>query len=217
MSVRILLADDHHLVRQALRAFLESEDDFELVGESGDGLEVLRDVERLQPEILLLDLMMPGLNGLEVTRQVAQRCPRTRVIILSMHADEGYVLKALQNGAFGYVLKQSQVEDLVLGVREVAAGRRYLSPPLTDRAIESYIRKSESESFDVYETLTTRERGVLQLVAEGHTNAEVAKRLFISPRTVETHRGHVMRKLGLKNQAELIRFAIERGIVAVDR
>jgi DNA-binding NarL/FixJ family response regulator len=212
----ILLADDHHIVRQGLRALLEAESDFHLVGEAGDGLEAVRLAESLQPNVLVLDLMMPGLNGLEVTRQVKKRCPRTSVVILSMHANEGYVLEALRNGAGGYVLKDSSAADLVQAVREAVAGRRYLSPPLSERAIEAYLEKAQSATLDIYETLTTREREVLQLIAEGHTNADIAARLSISPRTVEVHRANLMRKLNLHNQTDLVRFALRRGILPMD-
>lgn len=209
----IVLADDHHVVRLGLRALLETEPDFRVVGEAGDGLEATRLVERLQPNMLVLDLMLPGLSGLEVTRLVRQQSPQTHVVILSMHADESYVLEALKNGAIGYVLKDSSAADLVHAVREGAAGRRYLSPPLSERAIERYIQKGEAATQDIYETLTTREREVLHLAAEGHTIAAIAARLFISPRTVETHRANLMGKLGLRTQTDLIRYALRRGIL----
>jgi two-component system response regulator NreC len=209
----IVLADDHHIVRQGLRRLLEDEPDFQVVGDTGDGLEALQLVERLQPDVLVVDLAMPGLSGLEVTRQVCQRSPQTRVIILSMYANEAYVLEALKNGAAGYVLKESSGVDLVLAMREALAGRRYLSPPLSEHAIEAYLKKVDTGPPDPYETLTAREREVLHLAAEGHTNNQIAKRLSISPRTVETHRANLMRKLGLNNHAELIRYALGRGIL----
>jgi DNA-binding NarL/FixJ family response regulator len=216
-QVTLLLADDHHLVRQGLRALLEAEPDFRLVGEAGDGLEAVRLVESFQPNVLVVDLMMPGLNGLEVTRQVKKRFPRTSVIILSMHVSEGYVLEALRNGAGGYVLKDSTAADLVQAVREVVAGRRYFSPPLSENAIEAYLEKTQNATLDLYETLTTREREILQLTAEGHTSASIAARLSISPRTVEAHRANLMRKLNLQNQTDLIRFALRRGILSLER
>jgi len=185
----IVLADDHHVVRQGLRSLLEAESDFSVVGEAGDGLEATQLVERLQPDVLVLDLMMPSLNGLEVTRQVSQRSPRTHVVILSMHPNEAYVLEALRAGAAAYVLKES---------------------------IEVYMQKAESAALDPYETLTAREREVLHLVAEGHTNAEIADRLFISRRTVETHRANLMRKLGLRTQTDLISYALRRGILPME-
>lgn len=212
----IVLADDHHIVRQGLRALLEAEPDFHVIGEAGDGLEAASLVERLQPDVLVLDLVMPGLSGLETTRNVHQRAPRTRVVILSMHADEAYVLEARRNGAAGYVLKNSSLADLVLAVREVAAGRRYLGPPLSECAIEAYIQKRRAAPLDPYETLTTREREVLHLAAVGHGNAAIAARLGISPRTVETHRAHLMDKLSLHNLAELIGYALRRRIILMD-
>ncbi|MBL8172938.1 MAG: response regulator transcription factor, partial [Acidobacteria bacterium] len=189
----------------------------ELVGEAGDGLEAVRLAERLKPDVLITDVMMPGLNGLEVARQVSKSLPRTRIIILSMYTNDAYVFEALKNGALGYVLKDSQAADLIQAVREVAAGRRYLSPPLSERALELYMRQVESVPEDPYELLTDREREVLQLVAEGRTSAEIAERLFISPRTAEGHRANLMRKLNLQTQADLIRFAVKRGIVPLDQ
>jgi DNA-binding NarL/FixJ family response regulator len=212
----ILLADDHPVVRQGLRTLLESEPNFSVVGEASDGLEVADLVERLKPQVAVVDVMMPGLNGLEVTRQIRRRAPQTRVVILSMYADEAYVLEALRNGAAGYVLKDSSAVDLVKAVREVATGRRFLSPPLSERAIEAYEQKASAASLDTYETLTTREREVLHLAAEGHSNHEIAARLKISPRTVETHRAHLMRKLGLKSQVDLIRYALRRKILPMN-
>lgn len=214
MSIRILLADDHHLVRQGFRSLLEDVENLELVGECEDGRQVLQAVERLEPDVLLLDLMMPGLNGIEVARQVSKT---TNVLVLSMHADETYVLKSLQYGALGYVLKTCKKAELVHAIHEVAAGRRYLSGPLSDRAVEAYAESAPSRDSDVYETLTTREREVLQLAAEGYGNKEIAARLFVSHRTVETHRANFMRKLNLSSQADVIRFALQRGILPVDR
>ena len=157
---------------------------------------------------------MPRLHGLEVTRQVRRDSPQTRVVILSMHANEAYVLEALRNGATGYLLKDSTAEDLVRAVRDVAAGRRFLSAPISELAVQAYIqRKSQDTAQDMYEALTDREREVLQLAAEGLSYAEIAAKLFISPRTAETHRTNLMRKLNLKTQTDLVRFAIRRGIL----
>ena len=212
----IVLADDHQLVRQGLRALLEVESDLRVIGEAGDGLEAVRLVERLNPNVLVLDLMMPGINGLEVTRQIKKVSFQTGIVILSMYAEEAYVLEALGNGASAYVLKDSNASDLVHAVREVAAGRRYLSPPLSDRAIEVYQETAKATVIDRYETLTTREREVLHLSAEGCTSSEIASRLGISARTAETHRTHLMSKLGLHTQVELIRYALRRGIIQLD-
>jgi two-component system, NarL family, response regulator NreC len=216
-KIRILLADDHQIVREGFRALLQAESDFEIAAETGDGLDAVRLAEHHKPNVLVVDLMMPGLNGLEVARQITQRLPRTRIVVLSMHANEAYVLEALKNGASAYVLKDASAADLVRAVREANAGRRYLSPPLSEPAIDSYIQRARtSDSLDLYDTLTNREREVLQLAAEGHTNAEIAARLFISPRTVETHRSNVMHKLGLRSQTELVRYALQRGILPME-
>ena len=214
--ITVVLADDHHIVRQGLRALLEAEGDFSVIGEEADGLKVVELVERLRPNVLLLDVMMPGLNGLEITRQIAKRAIHTRVVILSMHASETYVLEALRHGAAGYVLKDANPTELVQAVREVRAGRRYLSQGLSERAIDAYAEKAQAAPADAYETLTTREREVLQLAAESSSASEIAARLGISPRTVETHRENLMRKLGLKSQTDLIRYALRRGILPLE-
>ena len=216
-QIKIVLADDHRIVREGFRALLQVQTGFEIVGETGDGLEAIRLVEQHKPHVLVVDLMMPGLNGLEVARQLTQRSSPTRIVILSMHANEAYVLEALRNGATAYVLKDSTSLDLVRAVHEAVAGRRYLSPPLSEPAIEAYLQKARSaDSLDNNATLTTREREVLQLSAEGHTNPEIAARLFISPRTVETHRANFMHKLNLRTQTDLIRFALQRGILRLE-
>jgi two-component system, NarL family, response regulator NreC len=211
--IDLFLADDHHIVRKGLQALLSTESDFRIVGESGDGIETLELVEKLKPHILVLDIMMGGINGLEVTRQLSKKCPQTGIVILSMHSNEGYVLEALRSGARAYILKDNTTEDLVKAIREVAAGHRYLSSPLSERAIAAYTDKTETSSSDPYEQLTTREREILQMAAQGSNNSEIAARLFISPRTVETHRANVMRKLGIRSQSDLIKFAMMRGII----
>lgn len=216
MPITIVLADDHPIVRQGLRALLDAEPEFQVVGEAADGLETIALVERLKPSMLMVDVMMPGLNGMEVTRRVADSSPHTRVIILSIYADEAHVLEALRYGAAGYALKDVDLADLIRGLHEVAAGRRYLSPPLSERAIEAYAKRAAA-SEDMHEALTPREREILQLVAEGHTSAAIARRLGISPRTVEVHRANLLHKLGLRTQTDLIRYALRRGILPPDR
>ncbi len=211
--ISILLADDHPVVRRGLRAVLEGEPDFRVTGETGDGLEAVRLVEELRPQVLVLDLMMPGVGGLEVARQVNLRFPTTKVVILSMHANEAYVLEALRNGASAYVLKDAGGGELLQAVRSVVAGSRYLSPPLSERAIEDYVEKAKSAPLDSVGELTTREREVLGLAADGQSTGDIAARLGISPRTAETHRANLMRKLGLHNQTDLVRFAIRQGIL----
>ena len=214
--ITIVLADDHHIVRQGVKALLESEPGFSVVGEASDGLKAVNIVSSLKPRILLADLMMPGLNGLEVTRQVGRVSPHTRVIILSMYLNEPYVIEALQNGAFGYVLKECNVSDLIHAIHEVASGRHYLSPPLSERAIEVYLEKTRDVALDPYDTLTSREKEVLQLAVEGMSNADIAVRLFISPRTAETHRANMMRKLHLHTQTDLIKFALKKGLLSTE-
>jgi DNA-binding NarL/FixJ family response regulator len=212
----IVLADDHQVVRHGLRVLLGAEPDFSIVGEASDGLEALEILERSQPDILILDLMMPGINGLEVARQASKCSPRTSVVVLSMHTNEAYVIEALRAGARAYVLKSSTSDELVRAIREAVAGRRYLSAPLSEHAIEAYTQKAEAAAMDPYEMLTDRERVVLQLAAEGHTSAEIAVRLSISPRTAETHRSNLMHKLGLRTQSDLIRYAIRRGVLPME-
>ncbi|HMV98725.1 MAG TPA: response regulator transcription factor [Acidobacteriota bacterium] len=214
--ISIVLADDHHIVRQGLRALLEAESDFRVIGEASNGRDAIELVRKLHPSVLVLDLMMPVLNGIEVTRQLGKAHPQTKIVILSMYANEAYVLETLANGASAYVLKDSNTSDLVLAVREVAIGRRYLSPPLSDRAIEAYQEKARSASLDKYETLTTREREILQLAAEGSSSTDIAAKLGISARTAETHRTNLMRKLNLHSQADLIRYALRRGIIPME-
>lgn len=195
---------------------LEAEPEFKVIGETGDGLEAAEIVEKLKPDVLIVDVMMPGLSGLEVTRRVRKRAPATRVIVLSMYNNEAYVLQALKNGATGYVLKDALSDQILEAVRETVQGRRYLSPPLSDRAIEAYLSAADISTEDSYEGLTPREREVLHLAAEGRTSSEIADRLGISPRTAETHRGNLMRKLDLHSQTDLVRYSVRRGIVTAD-
>jgi DNA-binding NarL/FixJ family response regulator len=205
MPTSIVLADDHPIVRRGLQTVLEHEPDFSIVGVASNGLEALRLTEQLKPDVLILDLMI-----------LRERSLRTRVVILSMHSTAAFIARALQNGAIGYVLKDSTEKDLNRAVREAAAGRRFLSPPVNETAINAYIELSKSSSFDAHDTLTPRQREVLQLTAEGKTSGEVAARLNISQRTVENHRAILMQKLGLQNQTELIRHAIRHGLIAGD-
>jgi Response regulator containing a CheY-like receiver domain and an HTH DNA-binding domain len=216
LPISIVLADDHLIVRQGLKALLSAEVDFDVVGETGDGISAIALVNKLSPDVLVLDLMMPGLNGLDVARQLNRQNPKTSIIILSMYDDEGFVLEALSNGVSGYVLKDTGSADLIHAVREVSDGHRYLSPSLSDRAIEIYEQMNRVGTTDKYETLTPREREVLHLSAEGLTSNRIAIRLGISVRTAETHRAKVMNKLGVHSQADLTRYAIRRGIIPME-
>lgn len=213
MTIKIVLADDHHIVREGFKLVLEAQSDFLVIGEASDGIEAKQLTEKLKPDVLVLDLMMPGLNGLEVIRQVHDK---TNIVVLSMHNDEAYVIEALRNGAFGYVLKDSTKNELITAVRKASLGQRYLSAPFAEKAIDVYAKMADPEASDPYSLLTNREREVLQLVAQGYSNNEIAKVLSISPRTVEVHRANLMRKLDFKSQADLIRFAIKRGIMPLD-
>ena len=215
-TITVVLADDHHIVRHGLRVLLEAELDCQVIGEAANGIEAAALVQRLQPELLIVDMMMPGLTGLEVTRRTREQSPQTRIVILSMHADEAYVREALRAGVNAYVLKESMSADFIFAVQQAVAGRRYLSPPLSERAIESYANQSGDATLDLYETLTERERDVLFLAAQGHTSAEIAERLAIGVRTIDTHRASLMRKLGLRTPVDLVRYAVRRGIISFD-
>lgn len=212
--ISAVLADDHPIVRRGLRALLEDEANCQVIGEASDGLTAIDLITQLHPDVAILDVELPDLQGLEVARRAHERAPATRVIMLSMHADEAFVLDALQHGALGYVLKGSATSDLLTAVQAAVQGHRFLSAPLAERAIEAYVNGAEtSRPFDRYGLLTSREREVLQLAAQGLSNAEIGERLAISPRTAETHRANLLRKLSLQTQTELVRFAIARGLL----
>jgi two-component system, NarL family, response regulator NreC len=217
MTVTVLLADDHPIVRQGLRHLLEAEPDLKVVGEASDGLQAVQFTEKFKPNVLIVDIMMPGLNGLEVLRQIKDRSPSTCSIVLSMQSADVYVVEALKSGALGYVLKETGPSELVNAVQQVIEGKRYLSPRLSERLIDVLLQTSEEITLDPYETLTNREREILQMAAEGMTTAAIAKRLSISPRTAELHRGRMMDKLGLHSQTELILYALKRGILSIDK
>jgi two-component system, NarL family, response regulator NreC len=214
--ISIVLADDHHIVRQGVKALLENDADFSVVGEASDGLKAVDLTAHLKPNVLVVDLMMPGLNGIEVTRQVSKLSPKTKILILSMYMNEPYVIEALRNGAYGYVLKESNISDLVHAIREVMSGRHYLSPPLSERAIGTYLEQTKDTVLDPYNMLSTREREVLHLAIEGYSNADIAAKLFISSRTAETHRSNMMRKLNLHTQTDLIKYALKKGMLPTE-
>lgn len=213
--IKIVLVEDHNIVRQGFKLVLQGEKDFQLVGEAMDGMEAMRLVESKKPDVLVLDLMIPRVHGLEVIRQVRDDHKRTRVIVLSMHADQPYVVESLRSGAVGYVLKDCTAADLVKAIREVMAGRKYVSPILADFALAASIANPVDGEVDAFNTLTNRERLVLQLAAEGLSSTEIGVKLFISPRTAETHRSNLMRKLSLHSQTDLVRFAIRKMLISV--
>jgi len=210
--IRILLADDHTLVRAGIRSLLESIDGVEVVAEAGEGREALELIGRHRPHVALLDIGMPGLNGLEVAKRTPQASPKTRVIILSMHADPGYVKKALRVGAVGYLLKGASVVELPLALEAVMRGESYLTPKISSSVVERILGQDEQES-DPLEDLTTRQREILQLIAEGQSTKEIAGILDISVKTVESHRLRMMDRLGIHDVPGLVRFAIRAGLV----
>jgi DNA-binding NarL/FixJ family response regulator len=216
MTVTVVLADDHPIVRHGLRHLLEEETSLKIVGEASDGLQAVEFVAKFKPNVLIVDIMMPGINGLEVLKQVKERSPSTCSIVLSMQSADVYVVEALKAGALGYVLKETGPSELVNAVKQVVEGKRYLSPRLSERLIDVLLHGREEIAIDPYETLTNREREILHMAAEGMTTAAIAKRLSISPRTAELHRGRMMNKLGLNNQTDLIRYALKRGILPLD-
>jgi two-component system, NarL family, response regulator NreC len=214
-TVRILLADDHSLLREGLRLLLEKQPEFAVVGEAGDGREAVRLAEELQPDVVVMDIAMPELNGIEATRRIVNGLPGTSVLILSMHHDESYVARALKAGARGYLLKDSLKADLLSAVLAVTGGRSFFSPKVSRILQEDYMRKlTGGDVEDSFDLLTDREREILQLVAEGKTNKEVASRLNLSVHTVDTHRGNILQKLSLHSVPELILYAVRKKIIA---
>jgi len=216
MPVRVVIADDHPIVRKGLRGLLDDEPDITVVGEAEDGTQALAEIERLKPDIAIIDMMMPGHNGLEVIRQAKYYFPDLHIIVLSMNSNDAYVLEAIKRGASGYVLKETGPSELVKCVKVVISGGLFLSAQLPEDLLFDYHENSDNHLLDPYELLTNRERETLQLAAEGLTSAEIAERLCISRRTVELHRANFMEKLNLRHQTDLVRYAIKRGILILD-
>ena len=214
-KLRLLLGDDHTLFRHGLRKILEERPEWEVVAEVGDGREAVRECVALKPDVAVLDVGMPLLNGIDATQQIVRKVPETKVLVLSMHSDEAYVTRALQAGATGYMLKDSAGKDLLKGIASVAAGQAYFSPAIARLMLDDYVRRvSGTEVVDRYETLSAREREIFQLIAEARTNKEVAELLEISPATVETHRARILQKLDIHNTAELVLYAVRRGVIS---
>jgi DNA-binding NarL/FixJ family response regulator len=214
-QIRILLADDHAIVRDGLRSLLEKQPDMTVSGEAADGREAVHFAEENSPDVVVMDIAMPNMNGIEATRRIMATRPATGVVILSMHQDESYVLRSLKAGARGYLLKDSLRSDVVEAIRLVAQGRSFLTRKVSRLMQEDYIRQMERRGVeDSYDLLTDREREILQLIAEGRTNKEVANVLNIGLTTVETHRTHILQKLGLHSVPELILYAVRKGIIA---
>jgi two-component system response regulator NreC len=214
-KLRILLGDDHALLRSGLKKILQEHDAWEVVGEAGDGRAAVQMAGELQPNVAILDIGMPLLNGIEATRQIVRRLPDAKVLIVSMHASEAYIVQALQAGAKGYLLKDSADAELVRAVEAVANSRSYFSPAVSKVLLDDYVRRlTEKGMVDRYDSLSEREREVFQLIAEGHSNKEIAAMLSVSPATVETHRAHILEKLDVHNTAELVLYAVRRGVIA---
>lgn len=223
MPIRVLLADDHVLMRTGMRAWLQSMSGVEVVGEASDGREALRLIAKVQPDVVLMDIGMQGLNGLEATLQVTKDFPRVHVLILSMHANEEYVVQALRAGASGYMLKDAEPEELELALKAVSRGKTYLSPTVSQSVIGDYLRRirapggNTAQPADVPSLLTARQREILQLVAEGQTSKQIARLLHISEKTVESHRSRLMQQLDIHDIAGLVRYAIRTGLVMPER
>jgi two-component system, NarL family, response regulator NreC len=214
-SLRLVLADDHNMMRSGLRLLLEREPGFSVVGEASDGREAIEVTDAQSPDVVVMDVAMPNLNGIEAARRITASHSDTSVVILSMHSDESYVLRALNAGARGYLLKDSAESDLIAAVRAVSEGKAFFSPAISKLLVEDYVRQLRQRGVeDSYELLTPRERELLQLLAEGKTTKEIASALNLSPHTVETHRANVLRKLNLNSLPELILYAVRKGVIS---
>ena len=217
-KIQVLLVEDHTIVRKGLRSLLLAEAGIEVTGEAKDGREAIEKVQQLHPDVVLMDIAMPTLNGLEATRQIKKRFPEVRVVALTMHADDGYLFQILRAGASGYVVKQAAPTELVSAIQAAYRGDSFLSPSISRKIVEAYIRQAElTGERDSYDRLTGREREVLQLIAEGYLNREIAELLHVSVKTVEAHRAHLMDKLDIHSTAELTQYAIRKGVIRPDQ
>ena len=213
-NITVFLADDHTIVRQGLAKLLEGEPDLQVIGEAENGREAVAKVEKLKPDIVLMDIAMPMLNGIEATRQIRKICPQTKVIILSMHSHDRYISELFSLGASGYLLKSSTGTDIIDAIHAAQKGSTYLSPSISSKVIEDYLcLKKKSNQDDLYSRLSNREREVFQMIAEGRSTREISEILYVSPSTVKTHRANIMEKLEMDNLSQLIQYAIHIGIV----
>lgn len=216
MAIRIILADDHKIIRDGLSSLLEQEDDIDVIAQAKDGHRTVELVRKLSPDMTIMDIGMPSLNGIEATRQIINEFPKMKVIALSMHSDKKFVTEMLKAGASGYLLKNCAFEELAEAIRTVMSGKVYLSPSITNVVIDSCIKKSSDSGPTVFSALTNREREILQLLAESNTTKQVARMLHISAKTVETHRSKIMHKLGFDNMVSLTKYAIREGLTSLD-
>ena len=216
--IRVLIVDDHTVLRQSLRLLLESHTELDVLGDVANGREAAAAAERMQPDVVLMDVVMPGLNGLDATRQIRKRCPNTRVLILSGYEEDEQIIEALRASASGYLVKESDIGELLLAIQSVSRGNTFFSSSLSegDQANDFLLRARSRDAKAGYDRLTDREREVLQLIAEGHSNQSIAEQLVISVKTVEAHKAHIMSKLGARNRTDLIRYAIRRGLIGLD-
>jgi two-component system response regulator NreC len=215
--IRVLIVDDHAVLRQSLRHLLESSPGVEVVGDAGNGREAVEMAEKLKPDVVLMDSVMPGLNGIEATRQIRKRLPKVRVLMLTGYMEDEQVSNALKAGASGYVVKKSEIDELLLGIQAVHRGNPYFSSSIGEGDLTDYLWQLRSNDGRAgYDLLTSREREVLQLIAEGYSNQKIGQELFISVKTVEAHRAHIMSKLHARNRTDLIRYALRKGIVGLD-